>query len=258
MRIKWYGTASLLIEGGDTRILIDPYLKSLNKKLPRVPVEEAATANAVLITHPHLDHFCDIKTFLDAGIQAVYVSENGIAHAKEQNIPTDSMKPLHAGETLQIGRLTVKTYQSRHCKFDLPTILRVALNPVTYFHFKDGVAILKQTRKFKITDDIYALEISDGEKRIMVLGSAGMDADTHYPLHADLLVFPYQGRAGMHRYMRAFLERFQPTAVMIDHFDDAFPPISSTVSTKKFLPSLQKQLSGARGIVPQEGEWYEI
>ena len=39
MRIKWYGTASLLIEGGATSVLVDPYLKLHNRKLFRVPVE---------------------------------------------------------------------------------------------------------------------------------------------------------------------------------------------------------------------------
>lgn len=258
MRLKWYGTATLLVESGNTRILIDPYLKKLNPKLPRVPIAEAATAQAVVITHPHLDHFCDIGTFIRAGIKEVHVSQNGIDHARAAGISTETMIPFAAGDVLQIGSLTVRALQSRHCKFDLGTILGVALNPVTYFHFHDGVEILKQIKAFKICDDIYALDVSDGERHIMILGSAGMDRETEYPTGADLFVFPYQGRMRMHRYMTRFLERFQPKAVMLDHFDDAFPPISGTVSTKKFLPTLKKHLPEARGIVPREGEWYEV
>lgn len=258
MKIKWYGTASLLIEGGGSSVLIDPFLKKYNPKLPPFPVEEGAGADAVLITHPHFDHFCDIGSILEAGAKKVYVSENGIAHARETGVPTDRMIPLSAGETLQIGALTVKTYQSRHCKFDLWTVLSVVLNPATYFRFRDGVEILKATGKYKIGEDIYALEISCEGKRVFVLGSAGMDGQTDYPKGADLLVFPYQGRTRMHRYLGDFLRVFEPKAVMIDHFDNSFPPLTHTVNVKKFLPSVKKILPSAKAFVPREGVFYEI
>lgn len=258
MRIKWYGTASLMIEGGNTRILVDPYLKQYNPKLPRLPLEEGAAAQAAFITHPHLDHFCNIGAFLEKGLPQVYVSENGIAHARRNGIPTERMCPISAGETYTIGDITVRVIQSRHCKFDLPTILRVALNPATYCKLKDGVAILKQTRRYKIGNDIFALEFAYGGKSVLVLGSAGMDAETEYPKGADLLVFPYQGRKGMHRYMQPFLDTFQPKAVMCDHFDNAFPPITHTVNTKKFIPSVKKRLPEANAFVPEENVWYEV
>ncbi len=258
MRIKWYGTASLLIEGGSTRILVDPYLRKYNRKLPPFPVEEAASADAAFITHPHLDHFCDIGAFLERGLKTVYVSENGIRHARENGIPDGRMLPLNENRKFEVGDITVRTFQSRHCVFDAATVLSVALNPVTYFHFRDGVELLSMTKRFRITDDIYALEFSAEGKKIMVLGSAGMDVNTEYPDGADLLVFPYQGRSRMHRYMIPFLNVFQPKAVMIDHFDDAFPPLTHSINVKHFAPTVTKILPGARAIVPKENEWYEI
>jgi len=256
MRIKWYGTASLLLEGGNTRILIDPYLKQYNPKLPRVPIEEAASADAAVITHPHLDHFRDIGAFLEAGLKTVYVSANGIAHARENGIPAERMVPLSAGETVTVGEITVHTYQSRHCVFDAATLLGIVFSPRTYFHAKKAVALLKETKRYKIKDDIYALAVSHGGKTVTVLGSAGMDKNTVYPQGSDLLVFPYQGRARMHRYMLPFLKKFQPKAVLADHFDDAFPPLTHKIRTKKFVTFAERE--GIKAIVPQEGEWYEI
>lgn len=258
MRIKWYGTASLLVESNDTWLLIDPYLKNFNPKLYRVPVEEAAQADAAVITHPHLDHFCDIKAFLDAGLSRVYVSQNGIDHAREQGIPVSDMVPLCAGEVLKIGNLTVRTYQSKHCKFDLWTVLGVALSPLTYFRFSKGVSLIKATKRYKITQDIYALEITDGEKTVMVLGSAGMDETQSYPTGADLFVFPYQGRTRMHRYLQKFLKVLRPKAVMADHFDNAFPPFTHTMNMKRFVPTVQNTLPNTTAFVPKEGEWYEV
>lgn len=259
MKIKWYGTASLLIEGGGARVLVDPYLRKYNRKLAPIPVEEAAAADAVFITHPHLDHFCDIGVFLEAGAKNIYVSENGIAHARENGIPVDNMLPLVADMEIKVDGLTVRTYQSRHCKFDLATVLSVALSPRTYLHCRRALELLKTTQKYKIADDdIFALEISAEDKRVFLLGSAGMDENTKYPVSTDLLVFPYQGRARMHRYMISFLKQFQPKTVMIDHFDDAFPPLTHAVNTKKFVPTVKKTLPNTKAFIPRENVWYEI
>ena len=258
MKIAWYGTATLMLACGDTRILIDPYVRQYDKQQAPVPVDALSAADAVLITHPHLDHFADIGTFLEAGAKEVYVSENGIRHAAAQGIPIGEMRPLAAGDEFRVGEMTVRAYQSRHCKFDLWTVLSVALSPRTYLHAKDAVSLLKQTGKWKIKDDIFAFEISGGGKRVMVLGSAGMDEGTEYPKDADLLVFPYQGRMGMHRYMRAFLERFRPRAVMADHFDDAFPPLTHAISMRKFAPAAAKFDPSVRAFVPNPGEWYDV
>ena len=84
MRFKWYGTATLLLESGNTRLLIDPYLKEYSPVAP-VPLAEARTADAIFITHPHLDHFQDVDAFSE-GVRPVYVSATGISHAKKNGL----------------------------------------------------------------------------------------------------------------------------------------------------------------------------
>lgn len=258
MRIKWYGTATLLIEGGNARILVDPYLKKYNPKLPRVPLNEAATASAAVITHPHFDHFIDIGAFTEAGIKQVYVAQRGIDYARADGLSTEGMIALGAGEQLQIGDIAVRTFQSRHCTFDFATLLGIVLSPRTYIHMIKTLKLLHMKNKYAIGDEIYAVEFSHGGKRVMVLGSAGTDKNTQYPKGADLLVFPYQGRARMHEYMRPFLDRLEPKAVTIDHFDDAFPPFTHKVNTEKFIPEVKNRLPNARAYIPKENEWYEV
>ena len=258
MKIKWYGTASLLLEGGGTRILVDPYLKKYNPSLPRVPLEEAGSADAAAITHPHVDHFADIGTFLQAGLRCVYVSENGIQHAKESGIPTDAMNALERNASFRVGEICVRTYYTKHCSFDAATVLSVLFSPRTWLQFGKGVRVLRDARKFPLDDDTLALEFSHSGKRVFVLGSAALDENTEYPQGADLLVLPYQGRAGMNRYIQPILRTLAPKRVMIDHFDDAFPPISHAVSTKKFLPSVQANFPEMQAFIPVENEWYEV
>ena len=49
MKITWFGTASLALESGDTRILLDPFFRR-NKKLPPTNPEVFWDYNAILIT----------------------------------------------------------------------------------------------------------------------------------------------------------------------------------------------------------------
>lgn len=258
MKIKWLGTASLLIEGGGSRVLIDPYLRRLNKKLPPLSLDEAATADAIFITHPHFDHFSDIKTFIQGNVKNVYVSANGIEIAHRMGIYDERMTPLNADEEITVGNITVRTYRSSHCKFDAATVLGIVCNPLTYFRARRAATILKGMKNYKITDDIYVLEICCEGKKIVALGSAGMDAATAYPEGADLMIFPYQGRARMHKYVMPFLHVFKPKAVMLDHFDNAFPPFTHTVGTNKFLTAVHKYFPATEAFVPVENEWYEI
>ena len=256
MRIKWYGTASLLIEGGATRVLVDPYLKLHNRKLFRVPVEEGAGADAALITHPHFDHFRDVGAFLNAGLPCVYVSENGIRIAERNGIPADKMLAVAAGDRFQIGEIGVRVFQSRHCVFDGATLAGIVLSPRTYFNAHKAVALLKEMKRYKIGDDVYAFGLTHGDKTVFILGSAGTDGDTQYPTGADLLVFPYQGRTKMYRYMRPFLKELQPKSVFADHFDDAFPPFTHKVNMEKVMR--EAEAFGIKATVPKEGEWYEV
>lgn len=258
MRIKWYGTASLLIEGGKSRVLIDPYLRAFNKKLSPVPVEEATTAEAIFITHPHFDHFGDVSGFIAGNVKRVYVSQNGIDIAQRMGFYRECMTPLCADDEVAVGDITVRAYRARHIEFDRASLLGIVLNPNTYIHFRHAIALLKGMKNFKITDDIYALEISCGGKNILALGSAGFDSGVEYPAGANLLVFPYQGRVRMHKYAIPFLHTLKPQAVMLDHFDNAFPPFTHTVNTKKFVPTVNKRFDGMNAFVPVENKWYEI
>ncbi|MGN0822651.1 MAG: MBL fold metallo-hydrolase [Candidatus Gallimonas sp.] len=258
MRIKWYGTASLMIEGGNTRILLDPYLRELNPSLAPFPVEEAAQADAALITHPHLDHFSDVGVLIGAGLKKIYVSENGIAHAQENGIPIAGMVPVGANERFTVGDIIVRTFQSRHCKFDAATVLSVLCSPRTYRQFGNAVKLLRKIKRYQIGDDIYCFELSCEGKRVVVLGSAGMEEDVEYPRGADLFVFPYQGRSGMHRYMVPFVQTFAPDKVMLDHFDDAFPPFTRKVGTERFLQTMKKRFPDVEALIPEENTWYEV
>jgi hypothetical protein len=56
-----------------------------------------------------------------------------------------------------------------------------------------------------------------------------------------------------------FIDRLQPKKVLLDHFDDAFPPISSNVKTGLFVSLMRQKYPGIPVICPQAGAgWIDI
>jgi hypothetical protein len=91
------------------------------------------------------------------------------------------------------------------------------------------------------------------------MGSLNLDDDTAYPIGVDLLILPLQGRSGISKYAMSFVEQLQPKKILLDHFDDTFPPISSAVNTKPFISLMFQKHSDIPVICPQASEkWIEI
>ena len=45
---------------------------------------------------------------------------------------------------------------------------------------------------------------------------------------------------------------------MIDHFDDAFPPVGRRVDPKKFPQAVKERLPKAQALVPEMNVWYDV
>ena len=257
MKLKWYGTASILLESGGTRLLFDPYLHALAEGAP-LPLAEARTADAIFITHPHLDHFSDVDAFSE-GRRPVYVNERGIRLARENGLQAACMRAVRAGDEVAVGDFAVRAYPALHCRFDAATVLRTLYSPRTWRMLPNTLALLRGAKKFRIRrSDVLAFSVTAEGRTLLLFGSAGMAAGTNYPQGADLLIFPYQGRARMDRALRPFLDALRPEAVVIDHFDDAFPPVSRQVDTRRFIPTVQARLPAARAFIPDPNVWYDV
>lgn len=259
MKITWLGTACLLIETDRCRLLFDPYLRSFSS-LPAFPMERVAGVDAIFITHPHLDHFADLPVFLEHTHAPVYVCRRGLKIAEKQGFPMDALREIQPNQEICVSGVSIRAWQSSHCLYDplvLHKTIHRALRPE---HLKAALAIDAQNHRFHIDllKDVLAYEVTAEGKTVMVLGSANCARGVEYPTGADLLVFPYQGHSRMPGYSLPFLARFQPKRVMLDHFDDAFPPISSAMDCNPFLKRAQKAYPEIPVFVPKERVVYEI
>ena len=137
--------------------------------------------------------------------------------------------------------MRARLYQGRHCAFDLPIILGTVLRPAFFGHLGDVLRLQRLRRDYPENGEILFYEFSEGDKRLQVMGSLNLDADTAYPTGADALVMAFQGRSDIDRYALPFVERLRPKRVLLDHYDDAFPPMSADVDTRAFVRAVRER-----------------
>ena len=223
-------------------MLFDPYLRRKSRALPPFPLDDIRDVAAIFITHPHLDHFADMDAVMEKCPAPVYVCRRGIEIAMEQGFDASRMHPMAPGDRVRVGGMTVLAYQSRHCEYDVPILRETLSRALRPGRLRDGLALDAQNHHFKIDmcRDVLAYEVAAEDRRVFLLGSAGCCESMEYPTGADLLIYPYQGRSDMREYSLKFLDIFRPRRVMLDHFDDAFPPISCDMDCEPFIQKAKK------------------
>ncbi len=104
MKVTRYFQSCLLIEGGESRLLIDPSGQETER------FNNLAKLDAVIYTHQHSDHFDRelAQKFADAGV-AVYANASTAKQMKSQ--PT----VVNNGQKFDVGGLTVEARELAHC-----------------------------------------------------------------------------------------------------------------------------------------------
>jgi len=249
MKITWYGTATIGLDDGQTKLLFDPFVR-MNKRIETTPVEGFAGFNAVLVTHGHLDHIYSIPQLLEVDkTVSVYCTETPKATLQKRGVAEDRIRLIVPGDTLQFGAFTVKVWQFRHIVFDPVYILTVV--PKSALHLPRLFWLAYMNRKMPENGEIVAYEITHGGKTIFLTGSFRDTPEITYPGNVDLLILANGGSVFVPEKTAGFLKKYKPKAVLVDHFDNAFPPVTRTVSVKRLQKRIAKNHPAMRFIVPE-------
>lgn len=253
MKIKWLGTACLLLQSDGHKILFDPYLRKLNKSLSAFPLEEIRDVEAIFITHPHMDHFADIPVIIKHTDCPVYTNERGMDIAKKLRFDLSHIRRISLGDVFVFGSLTLKVCRGRHVEFD-KAVVRGAIKRTLKGQLVNGLKLSNLNNKMNIDlkNDVFSFYLCEGGKTALILGSANYDGHAERP-EADLLVYPYQGRNDMLEYSLKLVKSLSPKTVICDHFDDAFPPLSTRMNVEEFQKRLESE-SSIKVIIPAENE----
>lgn len=189
MRVTHIGHSCLLVETPDARVLLDPGTFSHG-------FEELTGLDAVLVTHQHPDHL-DVErlpVLLEANDGARVVVEPGTA--AELGRAGIEAAPLHPGESLTLGGLTVSAVGGRHAVIhaDVPRIGNVGFvldeaSGPRLFHPGDMIDT--------VPDDVDVLALPLNAPWAAAKETAdflrGVAPRTWFPIHDGLLAAP--GRA---------------------------------------------------------------
>lgn len=256
MKIKWFGTASILIKEGRDKILFDPYLKNLAQNSAPFPLNEVKDVKAIFITHPHFDHFSDLPAVMRATNCPVYVNGRGAEIAKKQRFYNGRFIEIKAGESVKLKNISVRAYNGRHVKFD-NKLKFSSLKRILRANFKRGAEIGALNLTYRIKPcDVLSYRVKTRDSSLFIMGSAGISPKKDIPSKIDLLIYPYQGRSDMCAYTKALLKLYNAEKIFLDHYDDAFPPVSARMDAEEFSAAMQS--TGKEVIVPEVNKWFSF
>ncbi|HIT62664.1 MAG TPA: MBL fold metallo-hydrolase [Candidatus Caccovivens faecavium] len=241
IKLIWYGTATIMLDIDGEKLLFDPFFRR-NKKLEQPDIKEFCEADFIFNTHAHFDHLCDVPAVLSKSKAKLYGSRPAYLRLKKQGVDVEKKAViLKHYETRHINDISIKVIPSKHVKNDIGIILLTALKILFAFQIHNAIKLLSMHHKFLMGGEIMAFEVKAHDKKILIFGSAGIDKTAKLPKDVDVLVWPFQGRINMSKYSLPIIEKIKPKVIILDHFDNAFPPVTSNVKTEKFMKLMKKK-----------------
>lgn len=256
MKVTWYGTASIGLTDGETKLLIDPYVRR-NKKLDNTPLGAYTGADAILVTHGHLDHIQDIPKLTKADTKVpVYCTATPCKTLQKYGVAPERIREISCGEQFSIGNFNIKVHHGHHVTFNAAYVAKV---------FARCTVMFPKTFQFEYynirmpeNDEIVIYEIENGGKTVLVMGSYGIDEKETYPENADLFILPYGGSTAIPEMAMPFIEKIHPKKILVDHFDDAFPPLTRRMDVEAFGQFLFERDPDLSYVIPKERTPIEI
>ena len=233
MKLTWFGTAALLLESGGTAIAFDPFLGIApgdGEGKPAASARALGRVPDVFVTHGHFDHIIQIPAICPEA--RIYATATPCETLRRRGLK--SLHEIAAGQIMEIGPFTVRTCPGRHCRFDAALIRKTAFSRRVWKNLRHMCRLLRWNRQYPENGEILFYEVCAEEKRVQILGSLGLDPATDYPAGADVLILPYQGRSDLEAYALPIVQRLAPKRVLLDHYDDTFPPMTAQIDTAAF------------------------
>lgn len=230
MKITWFGTASLAVETRRGRLLIDPFFPFPGSPT-RVPGNAYDGYADILVTHGHFDHIMSLPGLCQREPRRIYCTRAPHDTLRGLGVDQEQLRLIAPGDAFEIDDTRVTAYQSRHVKYDGVILRRTLLSPRILRHARNLPKAINGFRRYPENGETLGFLIEGDGSKLFAMGSLNLDPAVEYPTGMDLLVLPYQGTSDLLTPAEAIIERLKPRAVLLDHWDDAFPPVSNTVDT---------------------------
>lgn len=250
MKITWYGTASILLESEGERLLFDPFVELAGGSCQN-SLEDFVQETDICITHGHVDHLFFLPEILEQADATVYGTRTVMNTLEGWVEDTGCLVEVEPGNSWLQGKMRITVLKGRHTVFEPAAICRKLFSPRLFRYLRNALFLAWAHPRFPEKGETVAYQIEAEGKLVLLLGSMELDADTVYPEHADLLILPYQGKENMAEAAMEIVERLKPERILLDHFDDAFPPISEEVDTRPFKRAMMERHPEIKVVKPK-------
>ena len=258
IKFTWLGTATIKLDIEGEKLLFDPFFR-MNDKLEKPELKEFCEVDYIFNTHPHLDHACDLPLILKNSGATLYApKQTSICLKKLGASDKEKIKIIRPGDTIKTENTSIIVHKSKHIKFDFILILHTIFRSLFKLQFSKAIKLLKLNNKFKMKGEIYAYEISALNKKIFLMGSAGNIKNSYIPKDIDILFLPYQGKSNICGYSFKLVEKIKPKTIVLTHFDNAYPPITTEINTEKFISKMKEKQPETTVIEPKFNKEIEL
>ena len=250
MHITWYGTAAIKLDDGKTSLLFDPYIRP-NKKLTPITIDSYTGADAILVTHGHVDHIADIPKIAKADRSVpIYCTKTPAATLRKFGVNKNRLHVIAPGRHFSVGDFHITVYQGRHVKFDPAYIAQVF--PRCFVQFPIVFKMEYYNLRMPENGEIVVYEVENKGKRIVLMGSYGTAEGVTYPREPDAFVLPYGGNSNIAALSAPFISAMNPKKIIVDHYDASFPPLTKRMDVEGFGRTLAKNHPEIQYVIPRE------
>ena len=240
IRITWYGTASVRIAAGDSQLLIDPFYPFPESRV-RVAPDAFSGCSRILVSHGHFDHISSIPALVRADTR-ISCTNAPYRSLRRMGVAAAHLHRIAAGDAFAAGAFRITALKGSHIRLGAGDILKTLCSRRV---LQNRRGILRKLRTIagcreKHESLCYLIEVYG--RRILILGSLALAADTDYPAGADLALFPYQGFGALCETASEICARLQPKAILLTHFDDTFPPFSTEADPAEFADAMKNRV----------------
>jgi L-ascorbate metabolism protein UlaG (beta-lactamase superfamily) len=262
LRVTFVGAATLLVDDGSSRVLIDPFFSrpgavrcAVGKIGPDPQVIDACLGrlgvdrlDAVVASHAHYDHAMDAP-YVAQQTGALLVGSSSTAMVgRGFGLPEERMVLVEAGTPLKVGGLTVTFARSAHvAPVHFPGEIGTPLTPpVRISSYRVG--------------ECYSVHIRSARRALLVQGSAGSVAGALSGLPTDVVYLAIGAlsratTAARERYWDEVVTTVGARRVLTTHWDNLWRPLSQPLAP---LPSFMDDIPATMRFLVAHAARYDV